>query len=293
MAALIHCPMTIDGLRREGLRIMSSAGISNARQEVVWLLECALETTGLRLQLEGSREVPAARLDRALAWFARRAQGEPLQYLLGAQEFCGLEFEVGPDVLIPRPETELLVQETARRLAASARPLIADVGTGSGCIAVALARTLPEALLYATDLSAPALTVAQRNVIRHGVEQRVTLLEGDLLRPLQDQPPSGRFAAVVSNPPYIRDGDLPGLQREVTREPRLALAGGPDGLVLYRRLLREAGALLRPHGLLMVEVGQGQSVDVCRIAAAQGWGAPLQIVRDAVGIERVLSFQKR
>lgn len=291
MAALTHSPDTMAGLRREGLRILADAGIANARQEVVWLLERALETTGLRLQVNGDREVSAEARERARALLARRALGEPLQYLLGTQEFCGLDFDVDPDVLIPRPETEILVAETVARLGGSAAPLAADIGTGSGCIAVALARTLPAVQVYAADLSPAALTVAGRNAARHGVSGRVTLLEGDLCAPLRHLGLQQRFAAIVSNPPYIAEGDMPGLQREVTWEPRMALAGGPDGLAFYRRLLQEGGDFLAPDGILLVEVGQGQSAEVCRLAETRGW-ATLRIVRDAAGIERVLSFRK-
>lgn len=294
MPTLTQEPATYGTLVREGRALLSDAGIANAAQEARWLLERALDTTGLRLRLESGNPVSAEVRHRAWALVTRRAAGEPLQYLLGTQEFCGLEFEVEPAVLIPRPETELLVREMAERLARPVghdAPLVADIGTGSGCIAVALADALPNATIYATDLSADALDVARRNVRRHGVAERVRLLEGDLLAPLAGLGLEGRLAAVLSNPPYVHSGDLPRLQREVQREPRLALDGGPDGLAFYRRLLREAGPFLLPGGTLMVEVGQGQAVSVCRLADESGDYASVKVRLDEAGIGRVVSAQ--
>lgn len=294
MPTLTQEPATYGTLVREGRALLSDAGITNAAQEARWLLERALDTTGLRLRLESGNPVSAEVRHRAWALVTRRAAGEPLQYLLGTQEFCGLEFEVEPAVLIPRPETELLVREMAERLARPVghdAPLVADIGTGSGCIAVALADALPNATIYATDLSADALDVARRNVRRHGVAERVRLLEGDLLAPLAGLGLEGRLAAVLSNPPYVPSGDLPRLQREVQREPRLALDGGPDGLAFYRRLLREATPYLAPGGTLMVEVGQGQAVSVCRLADESGDYASVKVRLDEAGIERVVSAQ--
>ncbi len=296
MPTLTQEPTTYGALVREGLALLSNAGIANAAQDTRWLLERALDTTGLRLRLE--RDHPVSEEHRSLAWslLTRRAAGEPLQYLLGTQEFCGLEFEVGPAVLIPRPETELLVQELtalSERPAQGHAPLIADIGTGSGCIAVALAHAKPDAQVYATDLSAEALDVARRNACRHGVTERVRLLGGDLLAPLAGLGLEGRLTAVVSNPPYIPAGDLPGLQREVRREPQAALDGGPDGLTFYRRLLRETTPYLAPGGTLALEVGQGQAGPVCRMAEELGGYDLRGVRRDEAGIERVVSLEKR
>lgn len=293
MPTLTQEPMTYGALVRKGLAILSNAGIANAAQETRWLLERALETTGLRLRLESGRPVSEGHCNRALALLTRRAAGEPLQYLLGTQEFCGLEFEVGPAVLIPRPETELLVGEAREIAGREAAPFVADIGTGSGCIAVTLAHALPEATVYATDLSADALDVARRNAGRHGVTERVRFLEGDLLAPLAGLGLEGRLAAVVSNPPYIASADLPRLQREVRREPRLALDGGPDGLAFYRRLLREATSYLAPGGTMVLEVGQGQAESVCRMAEEAGGYGSYGVRRDGASIERVVSLKKR
>ncbi len=282
---------TLAGLLREGRVLLTEAGIDNAENEVVWLAERALGMTRLTLGLEGAGEVRPDRRRRLMELLARRAAREPLQYILGSQEFCGLEFEVGPHVLIPRPETELLVEHCLACVRSVPRPLIVDVGTGSGCIAVALALALPAATLYAADLSPAALEVARRNAVRHGVAERITFLAGDLFEPLRGRGLEGRLAALVSNPPYIPEGDLAGLQPEVgLYEPRLALAGGEDGLEVFRRLLREAAEFLAPEGRLLLEVGQGQAEPVERIALEQGNYNPTGRTRDAAGIERVVCF---
>lgn len=291
MLTLTRQPTTYGALVRDGLALLSNAGIANAAQETRWLLERALDTTGLQLRLESDRPVSEGHRSLALSLLTRRAAGEPLQYLLGTQEFCGLDFEVTRAVLIPRPETELLVSEVREIAGREAAPLVADIGTGSGCIAVALAHALPKATVYATDLSADALDVARNNAGRHGVGERVRLLEGDLMAPLAGLGLEGCFTAVASNPPYIASGDLSGLQREVRREPRLALDGGPDGLACYRRLLREAGPFLLPGGSVIVEVGQGQAAAVCRMADESGGYAVAKVRRDMAGIERVVSVQ--
>jgi len=224
----------------------------------------------------------------------RRSAREPLQYLLGTQEFFGLEFLVGPEVLIPRPETELLVEEARSHSLTFSFPLISDVGTGSGCIAIALATALRSARLFAIDRSASAIALARKNAVRHRVQERITFLEGDLLQPLKGLELNGRLAAIVSNPPYIPQDELATLQPEVgLYEPRLALDGGLDGLAIHRRLLREAVEFLAPGGLLAVEVGQGQTENVIQIALDQGDYDRIRTIRDAAGIERVLCLTRK
>lgn len=284
---------TLDSLLREGIGILSEAGIQNAGNEAAWILEFALGVTRLTLQLDGRRRVEPKDSDRVRTLFARRAAHEPLQYILGTQEFWGLEFVVDPSVLIPRQETELLVEEVVHARLPTSAPVIADVGTGSGCVAVALARALPDTLLYATDRSPAALRVARQNAARHHVADRVVFLYGDLLVPLREAGLQGRLAAIVSNPPYIPDDEFPGLPPEVRAfEPSLALAGGRDGLAAHRRLLREAPEFLVPGGLLALEVGQGQAGTLCRIAGKHREYGPAVARRDQAGIERVVCLQK-
>ena len=229
-----------------------------------------------------------------MALFKRRACREPLQYVLGTQEFCGLDFQVTPDVLIPRPETELLVEVVRQKCADISEALIADIGTGSGCVAIALARALPEATLYATDCSTQALALAQENAKRHGVQNRVTFLTGNLLDPIQLLGLQGHLDAIVSNPPYISDANLATLQPEIRLfEPRLALDGGNDGLVFHRRLVREAANFLKSDGLLAIEVGQGQARHVSGLAQDGENYYNVRTFLDRASIERVISAKKK
>ena len=233
----------------------------------------------------------------------RRREGrEPTGYIIGHREFWSLDIEVGPGVLVPRPETEFLVEETLSRLSqapaasgalagagAVPRARIADVGTGSGCISVAIARWLPAADVVAIDASEEALAVARRNVQRHEVSRRVRLLRADLLAGV-----AGPFDAVVSNPPYVPAPDLAGLQPEVRdHEPLAALVAGDDGLGVIRRLVPEAAAVLRPGGWLLFEFGFGQADGVRAIIAAEPRLELVELKPDLAGIPRVAVVRKR
>jgi release factor glutamine methyltransferase len=208
-----------------------------------------------------------------------------LQHILGTQEFCGLEFEVSPDVLIPRHDTETLVNEALVRMPAAHSVL--DIGTGSGCIAIAMAFRLPGASVTAVDISAAALVVARRNAARNGVA--IEFLLGSLL-----EPAAGRhFDLIISNPPYIPSSDIETLESEVRDfDPRAALDGGADGLDVYRAMIPGAAALLNSGGWLLFEVGIGQAVDVAQMFRSAGiYGEPI-ITCDGVGIERVVGALK-
>lgn len=237
--------------------------------------------------------LPAALLARFTELLAERARGVPVAYLTGTKEFFGLEFKVTPAVLIPRPETEVLVEralELARLRELPPQPCILDIGTGSGAIAVALAVHLPEAAVVATDISAAALAVARENAVRHKVEERINFRQGDLWEALA---PGGGdslgllFDLVVSNPPYIPEPELEKLSPEVKREPRLALAGGLDGLNFYRRLAAGVSTYLAPGGWVLLEVGQGQAAAVGALLAQIGL-AVFPPCRDLAGRERVV-----
>jgi release factor glutamine methyltransferase len=240
---------------------------------------------GARLLAEGREDSPAdfqAAYDRAIG---RRHEREPVSHITGHREFWGLDFEVTPDVLTPRPETELIVEEALALFAESKPRLIADVGTGSGCLAVALALEFPAAELIATDVSMAALGVARRNAARHGVDGRITFLQADLL------PSVPRIDLIVSNPPYIAASDAESLPPEVRdHEPHLALFGGADGLSVYRRLLPEAWRQAGEEGRLIVEVGYDQARAVTDLASASGWML-VRARQDLQDITRTLVFE--
>jgi release factor glutamine methyltransferase len=237
----------------------------------------------------------------------RRVAGEPTQYITGRQEFWGLEFEVAPPVLIPRPETEHVMEAVLARLGERGLKIdmktgapretmyVADVGTGSGCLAVALAYELPHAKVYATDISAPALEIAKRNAERNGVADRVTFIEGDLLKPFlaAESALPREFDVIVSNPPYIgRDEELT-LEREVRdHEPHSALFAGATGLELYGPLVEQAGALLKDRGILALELGHDSADYVRDLFDKQSGWTNVAVTIDLAGIPRVLAAQR-
>ena len=262
-----------------------------------------------------STRLPSEKILRAQA--ARRAAGEPTQYLTGRQEFWGLEFEVTPAVLIPRPETEHVVEVALERLGARgikidmatgapSPPLrIADVGTGSGCLAVALAYELPHAEVFATDISAAALEVAKRNAARHCVSDHVHFIECDLLTALlgsaeiskgahADEASRLRFDLIVSNPPYVALDEAATLgARCATIEPHAALFGGAEGIEIYARLIEQAGSLLRPGGTLVLELGYNSADHVAEaVVATEGRWVNISITNDLAGIPRVLAAER-
>jgi release factor glutamine methyltransferase len=216
----------------------------------------------------------------------RRSEGAPVAYLVGRKEFYSLRFDVTPAVLIPRPETEFVVVEFLAAVKEIEAPAAVDVGTGSGCIAVACARRKPGARFLAVDLSPEALMVAALNAERHGVSDRIEFLAGDLLGPAVGR---GPFDVVVSNPPYIPSAEVDRLDPGVKdHEPRAALDGGPDGLSAYRRLIKQAAPLLKPGGRLILEIGYDQEETVGAIIAASGAYELLPAVRDLQNHPRVV-----
>ncbi len=219
----------------------------------------------------------------------RRTRREPLQYITGEQEFWGLPFIVSPDVLIPRPETELVVEESLRKVSGKTAPVIVDLCTGSGCIVVSLAHELPQARFYATDRSERALTVAQENALLNGVAGRICFLEGDLFGPLAEQDLGGRIDLVTANPPYVRDSECAALQPEVRDfEPKMALFSGPKGTEIAERITRDAPSYLRRGGSLVMEMGIGQAAVLRKILAENGNYSETEVLRDLAGIDRVI-----
>ena len=290
-----------------GARRLDRAGVAAPRAEAEGLLAHVLSQPKHACYLEPDAPLTADETARLRSLVARRADGVPLQYLTGTETFRGLELEVTPDVLIPRPETEGVV-DAALRVLAERRPagppvkrhqqaaverhqqaaaVVADIGTGSGCLALALARVRPDVVVYATDCSAAALAVAERNARRLGLADRVTFLCGDLFEPLARA--GVRVDLVVSNPPYVVDEHLPTLQIEVRHEPESALRGGVDGLHFYRRIVAEAGSVLAAGAGIVVELGYGQADAVGALARGAGFDVA-RIDPDFQRIPRVMTL---
>ena len=265
---------------------LSSRGVENARLEAEWLLCAAtgLDRVGLYLNFE--KQLDDEELASYRSMVARRGRREPLQHILGSQEFCGLEFEVTPDVLIPRHDTETLVHEALARMPDAQSVL--DIGTGSGCIAVSLAKQLPLAAITAIDISGAALTVARRNAERNGVA--IEFLQGSLCEPV-----AGRcFDLIVSNPPYIPSRNIEMLEPEVRDfDPPGALDGGADGLDIYRALIPAALSCLNPGGWLLVEIGAGQASDVKQLFRTAGEYEEPITATDPAGFVRVVGGQRK
>lgn len=270
-----------------GVRMLHEAGVESARLDAELLLAATAGVARIEL-LSGVAAIAEPVRARFMQLIARRAAREPLAYILGHREFYSLELEVAPGVLIPRPETEILIEASLEDLSRRLHPTVLDVGTGSGATALAIAAGAPGARVVATDVSMDALAVARRNVEHLGMDHRVELRHADCFAVMDGGEPLGRFDLIVSNPPYIRDGEIDGLQAEVSRyEPRIALAGGADGLRFYRALARGAQDHLAPGGKLLVEVGAGQAADVTAIFRSSGLS---QIItrNDLAGIPRVV-----
>ena len=230
--------------------------------------------------------------DRAAfrALIKRRVDGWPVAYLVGSREFYMLPFEVSPAVLIPRPETETLVTECLGLIKRLTAPTVLDLGTGSGCVAVSIAHQKKDAAITAVDISPDALDIARGNASRNGVAGRITFAQGDLFGPL---PGGVAFDVVVSNPPYVTPAELAGLAPDVRdHEPRLALDGGPDGLTFYRRIAAGAGAVLKPGGWLLVEIGATQDEAVRAILGGQPDLELGRSIKDAAGLPRVVTARK-
>jgi release factor glutamine methyltransferase len=253
------------------------------RLEAEVLLGHVLETSRTGLMAHPERPLTTDQAERYETLVRRRASDYPLPYLTGRAEFYGLEFEVTPEVLIPRPETETLVD-----LALAHEPTyVVDVGTGSGCIAVSLAVHLPQATVYGIEISPAALAIARRNVERHGVVRRVRLMVGDVLSPRP-----GPVDLVVANLPYVPTGQCASLPASVRdHEPWLALDGGPDGLAIIRRLLAQVPGVLRPRGGLLVEIGADQGKAASRLARTYFPRAEVRVHPDWAGRDRVLEVR--
>lgn len=276
----------------EAASVLSGAGVPEARREAISLVGYVTKYDRTFLVAHPETELALADVERLREVTGRRARGEPLQYITGHQEFYGLDFEVTPDVLIPRPETELLVETALDLLGKADRPqLVCDVGTGSGCIPVALLHERPLLRAVGLDISLKALHVAGRNAQRLGVSQRLSLIASDCFDALNSS--DTRFEMIVSNPPYVAESALEGLQREVRdHEPRAALTPGGDGLSIIRRLLYSAPRYLDPGGHFLLEIGFDQHEAVNQLIDPQVWRL-LDIHKDLQGIPRTVALRRQ
>lgn len=265
-------------------KFLADKDIASARLDAEVLLAHVLQKDRVALYVDFDQPLEEHEVDQYRALLARRANKEPVAYLIKEKEFFSHTLCVTPDVLIPRPETELLVEEVIAWGKTHPNPKIVDVGTGSGAIAIALAVHIPQAHVWAVDISQEALKVAHSNAIQAGVEHRIEFLPGNWLEPLSGR----RVDAVVSNPPYIPSHTIQKLQSDVRfYEPHLALDGGADGLEAYRQLTPAAAAIVPVDGRLFFEVGVGQAHDVSRIMQQAGWHVQ-KIVPDHADIERIV-----
>lgn len=282
--------LSANELMLEAAEVLRNAGVPEARRQAASLLQDVIHRDHTFLLSHPEYFLSQEEEDRFRESLMRRASGEPLQYITGIQAFFGLDFEVTKDVLIPRPETELLVELVLKLIAKVSHPVICDVGTGSGCIAVSIVHEHRGATAIAIDISEAALRVAQRNSVRHSVNDRIDFVAADCLSTIR--PNQTPFDLIVSNPPYVAGSSWAGLQREVRdHEPRVALLSGQDGLTMIRRLLVESETFLKPGAHLLFEIGFDQGAAVTELVNRRVWHI-LDIHPDLQGIPRLVVLQK-
>jgi release factor glutamine methyltransferase len=289
---LSRLPTISEAIAEAAARIRN-AGQTDERRAARLLLANALGIDQTQLLVRSGDQLDGATYDIYLGMVARRAAGEPLQHITGRQEFYGLDFVVTPDVLIPRPETEFVVEQVLglAEKVFQLTPLIVDIGTGSGCIAVALARGLPAARLVGTDISAAALYIARKNAERNGVDGRIEFLEGDLFQALEGKGIEGSVDIIATNPPYVPANRPDSVERQVRDyEPALALFGGEDGLMFYSRLLERAPTYLKLGGYLVCEIGYSQ-LDAVRDIIDRTAFELVEVTSDLQGIPRTLTVR--
>ena len=285
---------TISQAITEGACRLHASGIDQERRTAGLLLCHVTGIDRTRLLTRSEEQIDETQYLAYLALVARRAAGEPAQYLTGHQEFYGLDFIVTPDVLIPRPETEFLIERVMSLVQDSKQdsPLIVDVGTGSGCIAVIVAKQLSRARLIATDASPAALDIARTNAERHGVRDRIEFLVGDLYARLAEGGLEGAVDVLASNPPYVSEESSELLQREVRDwEPHEALFGGVDGLDFYRRLIAESPHYLKPGGCVVLEIAFSQVDSISEMLKGSAFDL-VDTIRDLQGIPRTLCLRR-
>jgi len=269
--------------------------VSNARLDAEVLLRAILKKDRAWLLAhihDALDEEGQKRFERTVG---RRARREPLQYITGCQEFWGLEFIVSPDVLIPRPETELIIESVLSRLPDKNGSIrLLDLCTGSGCIAVSLAKELPAAQLFAIDKSPAALAIARNNAQQHGVSNRIRFFEGDLFGPIEELDIHGQVDMIVTNPPYVSLAEQQSLQPEVGKyEPAMALFAGPEGTELQKLIIDGAPGYLKSNGMLVMEMGIGQAERLMNIISMDERYRSSAVIKDLAGIDRVIIACKK
>jgi len=282
-------PASIGTALTEAARTLQASGISEPRLDAGALMSHVIGRDRAFIVAHPEAVITKPQLKRLEEFVTRRAQGEPLQYITGHQEFFKLDFEVTPDVLIPRPETELIIEAVLDLVHTDTQFTFGDIGTGSGCLAVSILNECGNAHALGIDTSEQALRVAQRNAERHRVANRLRLVQSDLFDAISV---NETLDLIVSNPPYVADDEMKILQREVQREPRSALAGGSDGLALIRRLLLDAPGHLRPGGYLVFEFGINQDVAIRDLVDRKVWKL-IEIRNDLQQIPRTILLQKK
>lgn len=278
----------IDTILNWTRQYFSEKGVENPRLDAEVLLSHILQVDRLYLYVHFDQPLEERELAAFREAVKKRAARLPVAYIIGSKEFMGLDFQVTPAVLIPRPDTEILVDTAIRRLKTVEEPHILDIGTGSGAVCISTLVNLPSAQGVTVDISPAALAVAKGNADKHQMAERLTFCLGDLFAPVVGQV----FTAILSNPPYIPEAEMATLTPEVHQEPNLALVGGKDGLDFYRRIIHEGRNYLAPGGFIAVEVGMGQAQKVAAIAEETGWFTVSEIVKDYSGIERVVVLEE-
>lgn len=276
--------LTIGGILAKTIPFLAQKGLSSPRLEADLMLAAVLELPRVKLYADWDRPLNPEEVERYRAMIVKRVQGWPLAYLTGKKSFLGWELTVSPAVLIPRPETEELVEAVVSQMKDREGLMGVDVGTGSGAIVIALAKSLPGSRWVAVDLSPEALEIAKTNARNLGVAEQIRFMQGDLLQPLVEL--GERFDLVVSNPPYIPSAELASLQPEVRREPSMALDGGPDGLDPYRRMIPQLESVLAPDGWVALEHGYDQQAPLESLFTAAGYVCTF--LKDLSGHDRMM-----
>lgn len=286
----INQPPLISSLLNHASESLSHHQIPTPRLDAEVLLAQVLKTDRKGLCLAWGTIVPEQEKETFQNLIARRIKEEPVSYIIGKKEFWSLTFKVTQAVMIPRPETETLVEEALKIFSPQSSPSIVDLGTGSGAISIALATELPQASIIAIDISPEALSIAKENAFSHGVRS-IRFIEGNLFEPLEGE--RTPFDLIISNPPYIPTNEIPHLPPGIRDyEPAVAFDGGPDGLEFYRKIIREAHHYLNPGGFLLLEVGKGQGHDVARIMVETRKFSSPEIINDLSGIVRVVKVYR-